>query len=316
MRSSRSAGPIGPSTRTTSEMPPNPESRFGAWYLASRPHTLPAAVAPVVVAAGLAAKDQVFRWGPFLAAVVGALAIQVAANFTNDLSDARKGADSEERIGPRRAVASGLLSERSMTIATILAFAVATAAGVYLVTQAGWLIVIVGVASIVATLGYVGGPRPYGYRGLGELFVFVFFGLVATVVSRYVYDRSAPLDVWLLAVPMGFLVTAILVANNVRDIDTDREAGKRTLAVIMGRARTRLLFDVLVWGSFVLVAIYVIAGWVPVFTLIALVSAPLAVPLSRIIHRSIEGPPLIVALKGIARLDLLFGLLLAVGVVL
>jgi 1,4-dihydroxy-2-naphthoate octaprenyltransferase len=297
-------------------MPPSSETRFGAWYLASRPHTLPAALAPVAVAAGLAIKDGVFRWGPFLAAAIGALAIQVAANFTNDLSDARKGADNEDRIGPRRAVASGLLSERAMTVATIVAFVVATAAGVYLVTQAGWIIVIVGLASILATLGYVGGPKPYGYRGLGEVFVFVFFGLVATVVSRFVYDRSAPIDAWLLAIPMGFLVTAILVANNIRDIDTDRAAGKRTLAVIMGRERTRILFDVLVWGAFTLVIAFVVVGRVPPFALVTLLAIPLAVPITKAIHRTTEGPPLITALKGIARLDLIFGLLLALGVVL
>jgi 1,4-dihydroxy-2-naphthoate octaprenyltransferase len=297
-------------------MPPDPETRLGAWYLASRPHTLPAALAPVAVAAGLAIEDGVFRWGPLAAAAIGALAIQIAANFTNDLSDARKGADNEDRIGPRRAVASGLLSERAMMVATVMAFTVATAAGVYLVTQAGWIIVVVGVASILATLGYVGGPRPYGYRGLGEVFVFVFFGLVATVVSRFVYDRTAPVDAWLLAVPMGFLVTAILVANNNRDIDTDRAAGKRTLAVIMGRERTRLLFDALVWGAFVLVVVFVAGGWAPPPALLALVAVPLAIPITRAIHTTTEGPPLIVALKGIARLDLIFGLLLAIGVAL
>ncbi|MFZ0492432.1 MAG: 1,4-dihydroxy-2-naphthoate polyprenyltransferase [Acidimicrobiia bacterium] len=297
-------------------MSPDPEARFGAWYLASRPHTLPAALAPVAVAAGLAIKDGVFRWGPFLTAAIGALAIQVAANFTNDLSDARKGADNEDRIGPPRAVASGLLSERAMTVATIVAFLVASAAGLYLVTQAGWIIVIVGVASIFATLGYVGGPKPYGYRGLGEVFVFVFFGLVATVVSRFVFDRSAPADAWLLAIPMGFLVTAILVANNVRDIDTDRAAGKRTLAVILGRERTRVFFDVLVWGAFILVVAFVVGGWTPPLSLLTLLAAPLAVPITKAIRTATDGPSLIVALKGIARLDLIFGLLLALGVAL
>jgi 1,4-dihydroxy-2-naphthoate octaprenyltransferase len=294
----------------------DPTTRLGAWYLASRPHTLPAALAPVVVAAGLAFRDGAFRWGPFVAAAVGALAIQVAANFTNDLSDARRGADNEDRIGPRRAVASGLLSERSMIIATLAAFGAATGAGLYLAVVAGWVIVIVGVASIVATLGYVGGPRPYGYRGFGEVFVFVFFGLVATVVSRYVYDRSAPADAWLLAVPMGFLVTAILVANNIRDIDTDRDAGKSTLAVILGRERTRAFFDMLVWGAFVLIALFALAGWTPPLTSLALLSVPLGVPVTRAIHRSISGPPLIVALKGVARLDLIVGLLVALGAVL
>lgn len=291
----------------------DPTTRTGAWYLASRPHTLPAALAPVVVAAGLAIGDGAFRWGPLIATAIGALAIQIAANFTNDLSDARSGADNEARIGPQRAVASGLLSERAMSIGTWVAFGVATAAGVYLITIAGWVIVIVGVASILATLGYVGGPRPYGYRGWGEVFVFVFFGLVATIVSRYVYDRSAPLDVWLLAIPMGFLVTAILVANNVRDIVTDRDAGKRTLAVIIGRDRARVLFDGLVWGSFLLVGLFALFGWTPAWTMIALATIPLAIPLTITIHREIAGPPLIVVLKGVARLDLFFGVLLALG---
>ncbi|GBE22552.1 1,4-dihydroxy-2-naphthoate octaprenyltransferase [bacterium BMS3Bbin01] len=291
----------------------DPTTRSGAWYLASRPHTLPAALAPVAVAAGLAIGDGVFSWGPLLATAIGALAIQVAANFTNDLSDARKGADGDDRIGPQRAVASGLLSERSMELGTWVAFGVATAAGVYLLAIAGWVIVIVGVASILATLGYVGGPKPYGYRGLGEVFVFVFFGLVATVVSRFVYDRVAPLDAWLLAIPMGFLVTAILVANNVRDIDTDRRAGKRTLAVIVGRDHTRILFDVLVWGSFALLGVFALAGWTPAWTALALVTAPLAIPVTRTIHRETSGPALIGVLKGVARLDLVFGVLVAIG---
>ncbi|NOY57117.1 MAG: 1,4-dihydroxy-2-naphthoate polyprenyltransferase [Actinobacteria bacterium] len=291
----------------------DPTTKSGAWYLASRPHTLPAALAPVAVAAGLAIGDGAFRWGPLIATAIGALAIQVAANFTNDLSDARKGADNEDRIGPQRAVASGLLTERAMELGTWVAFAVATVAGVYLFAIAGWVIVIVGVASILATLGYVGGPKPYGYRGLGEVFVFVFFGLVATVVSRFVYDRAAPLDAWLLAIPMGFLVTAILVANNVRDIETDRSAGKRTLAVIMGRDRTRILFDVLVWGSFVLIGVFALAGWTPAWTALALVTAPLAIPLTGTIHRETSGPALIGVLKGVARLDLVFGILVAIG---
>jgi len=291
----------------------DPTTRTGAWYLASRPHTLPAALAPVLVAAGLAIGDGAFRWGPLIATAIGALAIQVAANFTNDLSDARKGADNTDRIGPQRAVASGLLSERAMSIGTWTAFGVATAAGVYLITVAGWLIVLVGVASILATLGYVGGRRPYGYRGLGEVFVFVFFGLVATVVSRFVYDRAAPLDAWLLAIPMGFLVTAILVANNIRDIDTDRSAGKRTLAVVIGRDRTRILFDVLVWGAFLLVGLFALVGWTPTWTALALITAPLAVPMTGTIHRETAGPPLITVLKGVARLDLVFGVLVAIG---
>ncbi|MDH5372419.1 MAG: 1,4-dihydroxy-2-naphthoate polyprenyltransferase, partial [Acidimicrobiia bacterium] len=258
--------------------------RRRAWWQASRPHTLPAAATPVLVGAGLAIGDGAFRWGPFLAALLGALAIQVAANFTNDLSDARKGADTEARIGPQRMVATGMISERQMTVATVFAFALASAAGIYLIVEAGWVIALIGITSILAAVGYVGGPRPYGYRGFGEVFVFIFFGLVATVGSRYVHDRTAPLDVWLLAVPIGFLVTAILVANNVRDIETDAAAGKRTLAVMLGRERTRALFAVLVFGSFVAIAVFGVAGWTPRATLFAAFLAPFSAGIVRTVY--------------------------------
>ncbi|MDF1597311.1 MAG: 1,4-dihydroxy-2-naphthoate polyprenyltransferase [Acidimicrobiia bacterium] len=287
--------------------------RRRAWWQAGRPHTLPAAATPVLVGAGLAAGDGAFRWGPFFAAMLGALAIQVAANFTNDLSDARKGADTDQRIGPQRMVATGIISERAMLSATVAAFVVASAAGVYLIIEAGWVIALVGLLSILATIGYVGGPRPYGYRGLGEVFVFVFFGLVATVGSRYVHDRTAPLDAWLLAIPIGFLVTAILVANNVRDIETDEATGKRTLAVILGRARTRTLFALLVFGSFVAIALFGLAGWTAAPTMLAVFLAPFSAALVRTVYTRTEGPALIRVLKGTARLHLLVGLVLAAG---
>ena len=287
--------------------------RRRAWWQASRPHTLPAAATPVLVGAGLAIGDDVFRWGPFLAALLGALAVQVAANFTNDLSDARKGADTEARIGPQRMVATGMISERQMTVATVFAFVLASAAGIYLIVEAGWVIAIIGITSILAAVGYVGGPRPYGYRGFGEVFVFIFFGLVATVGSRYVHDRTAPLDAWLLAIPIGLLVTAILVANNVRDIETDAAAGKRTLAVMLGRERTRAMFAALVFGSFVAIAVFGVAGWTPQATMFAAFLAPFSAGLVRTVYAKIEGPALIRVLKGTARLHLLVGLVLAAG---
>jgi 1,4-dihydroxy-2-naphthoate octaprenyltransferase len=287
--------------------------------MAARPHTLWAAVVPVLVGGGLAwgtsgtQAGRAFRWDAFLAALVGALAIQIAANFVNDIFDARKGADTEARIGPTRVVASGLLSERTVWTGTALVVLVALAAGGYLLAIAGWVVAAIGITSLVAMLGYVGGPKPYGYFGLGEVFVFVFFGLVATVGARYVHDMTAPLDAWLLAIPIGFLVTAILVANNVRDIDTDREAGKNTLAVYLGRDRTRLLFATLVWGALAAILLFGLAGWTPVWTLLAWLAAPLSLPIVRTIHRETQGPPLIRALKGVARLHLLVGILLAVG---
>ncbi|MDP8959639.1 MAG: 1,4-dihydroxy-2-naphthoate polyprenyltransferase [Actinomycetota bacterium] len=284
-----------------------------AWLLAARPHTLWAAAGPVLVGAGLALGDGVFRPDVFLATLVGALAIQVAANLANDASDARRGADSAGRIGPTRAVASGLLSERAVWMATWASFGVAALAGLYLAAVAGWLVLAVGVAAIVATLAYTGGPWPYGYHALGELFVFVFFGLVATVMSRYVYDRSAPAEAWLLAVPVGLLVTSILVVNNIRDIETDAVAGKRTLAVVLGREAAGGLFAALVAAAFAAIALFAVTGWAPPPTALALAAAPLAVPLIRRVRRYTAGPLLVEALKGTARLHALVAALLSAG---
>jgi 1,4-dihydroxy-2-naphthoate octaprenyltransferase len=257
--------------------------------------------------------DRYFRWDAFLVTLVAALAIQVAANFANDASDAKRGADDERRIGPTRAVASGLIRARHMWVAVWIAFAFAAVCGIYLAVIAGPVIIVIGIVSILATLGYVGGPRPYGYMGLGELFVFVFFGVVATVGSRFVHDSTAPGAAWLLSIPVGFLVTAILVVNNIRDIETDSATGKRTLAVILGRSRTTQLFDVLVYGALLLLVVFATAGWTPRWTMLGALAVPLAIPVSRVVHTSTEGPPLIGALKGTARLHLVVGALVAVG---
>ena len=178
---------------------------------------------------------------------------------------------------------------------------------------AGPVILVIGVISIIAMLGYVGGPVPYGYHGLGEVFVFVFFGLVATVGSRYVHDMTAPASAWLLSIPVGMLVTALLVANNYRDLDTDREAEKRTLAVILGRDRTRWLYAILVYGAFALIAVFAIAEWTPLPTLLAVMLAPYAVGPVRIVWENTDGPSLIRALKMNGRLHLWTGVLLAIG---
>ena len=283
------------------------------WVQAARPATLWAAISPVLVAAGLASGDGVFRWDAFVAASLGAVAIQIGTNFANDASDARRGADTSDRIGPARMVASGVITERQMWRATAVTFLVAALAGAWLISIAGWIIAVVGVVSIVAGLGYVGGPKPYGYRGLGEVFVFVFFGLVATVVSRFTHDQTIPLDAWLLAIPMGFLVTAILVANNVRDIETDSASGKRTLAVILGRDRTRKLFAFLIYGAFGAIGIFGFTQLTPVGTLIAVFWLPWGVPLVRTVFAETGGAPLIGVLKGTARLQLLVALSLALG---
>lgn len=287
---------------------------MNSWLLASRPATLPAAAAPVIVGSALAGAAGVFRWDALVMILFAALAIQIGVNFANDLADAEKGADTEARIGPTRAVATGLLSAGQMKRGIIVAFGLAAVAGLYLIWLAGWVILFIGIVSIIAGLGYTNGPIPYGYYGLGELFVFIFFGLVATVGTRYVYDQTAPADAWISGVAMGLLAAAILVANNVRDGDTDRVAGKRTLAVILGRNPARWLYAVMILGAFVVVAIAVALSRLPGWSILTLLALPLAVSPIRTIFTETAGPPLIGVLKGTARLQLVFATLLAVGV--
>jgi len=267
----------------------------------------------VLVGAGLADGEDVFRWDAFVWALVGALAIQIAANFANDASDAKRGADTEDRLGPPRMVALGILSPRQMWSATWLAIGVAVVSGVFLTVIAGPVILVIGGFSILAMLGYVGGPVPYGYRGYGEVSVFVFFGLLATVGSRYVHDMTAPLSAWLLAIPVGMLVTAILVVNNYRDIETDERTGKRTLAVILGRERTRLVFAILVYGAYPAIVAFALVGWTPQPTLFAALLAGYATIPVRIVYAKTEGFALIRALKHTARLHLWTGVVLAAG---
>lgn len=288
-------------------------SRLRPWLIAARPATLWASVAPVLVGSGLAWGQEVFRADAFAVALASAVLINIGANFANDASDARRGADGPARIGPTRAVASGLISPQRMWAGVAVAFALASAGGIYLALIAGWPVLVIGAACLLAAVGYTGGPFPYGYRAMGEAAVFVFFGLAGTVGSRFVHDGTAPLAAWLLAIPMGMLVSAILVANNVRDLDTDRAAGKRTLAVLLGRRGARWLFAGLVWGAFALLAVEAAAGWVPRLTALGLLAAPLAIPVVLTVSRETTGPVLIRALQMTARLNLLAGALVAVG---
>ena len=290
-------------------------ARFQSWKTAARPHTLPAAVVPVLVGGGLAYGDEVFRWDALVWALIGALSIQIGANFANDASDAHRGADTAERLGPPRMVALGVIQPSRMWAATWAAIAIAAAAGVALTSIAGPWVLVIGAASVLAMLGYVGGPIPYGYRGLGEVFVFVFFGLVATVGSRFVHDGNTPRSAWLLAVPVGLLVTAILVVNNLRDIGSDEAAGKRTLAVVMGAGPTRRLFTILVYGAYLVIAVLAIAALTPRATALAVLVAPIAAAPVRTVNSGAEGADLIGALKLTARAHLWTGVMLAIGAV-
>ncbi len=266
----------------------------------------------MTVGTGLAVGDGAFRWDAFFMTLIVGVAIQVAANFANDVSDAARSADTPDRQGPRRMVSEGVISSRRMWMATWAAIAVAFAAGLYLILIAGWILVWVGILSVLAMLTYVGGPWPYGYRGLGELFVFVFFGLVATVGTRFVHDASAPIEAWTLAIPMGTLASAILVANNLRDIETDARVGKRTLAVMMGEDRSRSFYAVLVWASLAVVGASAAVGFTPVATAATLGLVPFAIGPVRAVLGAARGAALTRVLKSTSRLQMATALVLAV----
>src|SRR5205814_10446864 len=207
-----------------------------------------------------AAETNSLRVGAFVAALLGAIFIQVGTNLSNDYSDARRGADADDRLGPVRVTAGGLVPPRQVLIATYVTFGLAVLCGAYLVYVAGWALLLIGAASILAGILYTGGPRPYGYEGLGEVFVFLFFGIVAVAGSYFVQVQRLDWEAFALAVPVGLLAAAILVVNNVRDIDTDRRAGKRTLAVRLGRPRTRTMFAAVVYVSYLLAPVTWIFG--------------------------------------------------------
>jgi 1,4-dihydroxy-2-naphthoate octaprenyltransferase len=286
------------------------------WLLAARPRTLPAAVAPVLVGTSLAIADDELRVLAFLAALVGSVFIQIGTNLSNDYSDARRGADTEDRLGPVRVTAGGLMPPRRVLVGTYVAFGIAVLAGIYLTAITGPELLLVGAASIAAGVLYTGGPRPYGYEGLGELFVFLFFGVVAVVGSYYVQAERLPWEAFALSVPVGLLAAAILVVNNVRDVDTDRRVGKRTLAVRLGRGRARALFGAMLAISYLATVAIPLAGGLTWWVALPLLSLPLAVPLWRTVARHADGPALNAALADTGRLLAVFSLLLAAGVLL
>jgi 1,4-dihydroxy-2-naphthoate octaprenyltransferase len=289
------------------------------WLMAARPRTLPAAIAPVLVgsAAAWAQLDgDGFHWGRFAGALVGAIFIQIGTNLANDYSDAKRGADTVDRLGPVRVTASGPATPRRVLHATWAAFAIAAVAGIYLAVEVGPEIIAIGVVSIIAGVLYTGGPRPYGYEGLGEVFVFVFFGLVAVNGSYYVQLEDLAWLPVLLSIPVGLLSAAILVVNNVRDIDTDRRAGKRTLAVRLGRERTRDLFAAMIALAFVLLPVALLLGDGPAFGLLGLLAAPLAVPPLRAVRERTDGPALNGALAATGQLLAVFALFASIGLAL
>jgi 1,4-dihydroxy-2-naphthoate polyprenyltransferase len=278
------------------------------WLAAARPRTLPAAIAPVLV--GTAAAVPHAALVPALAALLGALAIQVGANFANDAFDGERGVDGPDRLGPTRAVGAGLVSPAAMKRAALVAFAVAAVPGLYLTSRVGWPIPAIGVASILAALAYTGGPR-LGYLGLGDVFVFVFFGFVAVCGTTYVQTGAVPCVAVLAAIPIGALTTAILVVNNVRDRAGDARAGKRTLAVRLGRRAAIVEYAGLV-GVAHLASIALAIHLRSPGPLLGLVTLPLGLARLRMLART-DGAALNPLLGATAQLLLLHAIALSAG---
>jgi 1,4-dihydroxy-2-naphthoate octaprenyltransferase len=285
------------------------------WVNGARPRTLVASVVPVVV--GTAAAGRASLWRTLAALAVG-LGLQIGVNFANDYQDGMRGIDTEERQGPPRLTSSGVASPRSVLLASLLSIAVAAAAGLALAVATSLWLIPIGAAAMLALWLYSGGPRPYGSLGLGEVMVFVFFGLMATAGTAYVQAERIPGAAWWSSAAMGFLAVAILEANNLRDISTDSVAGKRTLAVRLGHRRARALYRALVVAAFATIVLGVAIGIVDAgyglsqWALLALAAWPLAIGPVEVVG-SAEGRALVPVLVGTAQLQLAFGALLALG---
>jgi 1,4-dihydroxy-2-naphthoate octaprenyltransferase len=287
-------------------------SSLEAWRLAVRPKTLPAALAPVLVGIALALSDKVFAPLPALAAMAGALLLQIGVNLANDYFDFKKGIDSVDRLGPIRVTQTGLISPKQVIVGIVVTFGCSILIGFYLVMVGGWPILMVGGASILSALAYSGGPCPMASLGLGDLFVFIFFGLVAVCGTYYVQALSLTWLVMGAAVPVGFLITAILVVNNLRDIEGDARAGKRTLAVRLGVKGSRMEYVLLLFAAYAVPVILWLIGARSMTVLLPLLSIPLAIPLGRLVGTR-SGPVLNKALASTARLALLYSILFGVG---
>jgi 1,4-dihydroxy-2-naphthoate octaprenyltransferase len=290
---------------------PPPGSRR-AWVLAARPATLTAALTPVMVGTAVAQASGGARPGPALAALFGAFMLQITSNLANDVFDHEKGADTHERLGPTRAVAAGLLTPRQVRAGMLVAILLAFLAGTYLVTVGGWPVVVIGLCSILSAVAYTGGPYPLGYHGLGDLFVMIFFGFVAVCGTVFVQTGAVPALAWLASVPVGAIATAVLVVNNVRDRETDVKAGKRTLAVRLGRRAGVAEYAALLALAYAAPVAAVLWARRAPWALLPLVTLPLALRLVRKLATE-EGRPLNACLTGTAKLLLAYGALFAGG---
>ncbi|MFO7585941.1 MAG: 1,4-dihydroxy-2-naphthoate polyprenyltransferase [Anaerolineales bacterium] len=289
-----------------------PPTKFSAWVLAARPRTLPAAAAPVLIGTGLALRDGQFDAINAAAAFFIAMLLQIGANFANDLFDHERGTDTPARLGPLRVTAQGWLSPLEMRFGMGLVFGLSALLGLVLYLDKGWPVLAVGIAAILAALAYTGGPFPYGYHALGDIFVFIFFGLVAVAGTYFVQAGEVTLLVWLASIPIGLLIVNILVVNNLRDIPTDAAANKRTLAVLLGRRAMQLEYLICLLGAYLVPLLLALSGLLSYWILLTWISLPQAWSLYRLLQKT-EGAALNVALAYTAQLSLVYAALFAAG---
>ena len=292
------------------------KSNIRAWALAARPRTLPAAIAPVVLGSAMAIADNHFAWLPAAAALMVALLLQIGVNLANDYFDYVKGIDTEDRLGPPRVTQSGLIPARQVKRAMLLIMGASLLPGIYLLITGGWPVFLIGIACICAVLAYSGGPFPLASHGLGDIFVFIFFGLVAVCGTYYVQALHLTRMVLLMGVIEGLLITAILVVNNLRDIHTDRQTGKRTLAVIIGERGSRIEYLLLLGWAYAIPVILWLGSRSSVWVILPIVSLPSALFLMRSVWSDSDGVILNRALANTAKLALVYSLLLSIGLLL
>lgn len=289
-----------------------PSSKLHTWVLAIRPRTLPAAAAGVVTGTALAWHDGHFRWDAFIVCLLVALLLQIGSNLANDVFDFERGTDTAERMGPTRVTQAGLLTPSQVKYGMAVVFGLAGLLGIYLAWIGGWVIIVMGMAAILSAIVYTGGPFPLGYYGLGDIFVFLFFGIAAVVGTYYIQAGSISSAAWWMTIPPGLIVTAILVVNNLRDLENDRKAGKHTLAVKFGEDGTKVQYILCIVIAYLILIPIAWAGMLPWTTLLAWLSIPFAIQATRIVLTQ-KGRPLNAALAGTGKTALVFSILFWVG---
>jgi 1,4-dihydroxy-2-naphthoate octaprenyltransferase len=288
---------------------------WNTWGLAVRLRTLPAAAAGVITGSALAWYDGYFQLGPALACLLTAILLQIGSNLANDVFDFERGTDTAERAGPIRVTQAGLLTPSQVKLGMLVVFGLAGLCGLYLAWLGGWPIIVLGLAAIVSAIAYTGGPFPLGYYGMGDLFVFLFFGLASVAGTYYVQAGFVSAAAWWMAVPPGLIITAILVVNNLRDLENDRKAGKHTLAVILGERGSKAEYVICVVIAYLVIPLAALLGLIPWLSLLTWASLPLAIRITRIVFTK-KGRPLNAALAGTGQIALFFSILFWIGLLL